>query len=259
MKIKFILKNERLPYKKRITNAIKKIHILGNGPSLKSTINKIDLENDEVLMVNFSPNTEMFFKLKPKFFALADPAFFKYKNHFRSTDIENLYSNLEKVNWNMTIFIPSHFDLKIKNKNITIKKVFSLPFEGNVHLRNFLYKHNFASPKFQNVVILAIYSLINYGFKNIYLHGVETDSYKKVYINLEGYPIYFDEHYYGKEKINLVKTGFCKKGEFYKYLFAFAIMLKNYKYLKDYADFMNVEIYNYTINSMIDAFKKLSN
>ncbi len=45
----------------------KRVHVLGNGPSLDDSIHLVQ-DNDDVVMVNFSATTDLFLKLKPNFF-----------------------------------------------------------------------------------------------------------------------------------------------------------------------------------------------
>ena len=54
------------------------IYILGNGPSLKNTLDRdLDiLKNKECAVVNKFGNTDYFFHIKPSWYILADPAFF---------------------------------------------------------------------------------------------------------------------------------------------------------------------------------------
>jgi hypothetical protein len=59
-------------FKGKINNVI---HILGNGPSLKDSLDIIK-EGDDIAMVNFSPLTDIFFKYKPEMLILSDMFFF---------------------------------------------------------------------------------------------------------------------------------------------------------------------------------------
>ena len=112
---------------------VEDIVILGNGPSLNTTISESAefLALHKKLAVNFACNAPVFFDLRPEYYVLADP-------HFFASDAENvisLWSNLAKVDWQMTLFIPfkknsSRLSELASNKNIRIERYNLTPIEG---------------------------------------------------------------------------------------------------------------------------------
>ena len=86
-----------------------RIIILGNGPSLDGTI-KNDLSKLQAspsLAVNFAANADEFQVLAPRYYVLADPHFFNGRN---DPNVKRLHDNINrKVNWEMTLFVPSRY------------------------------------------------------------------------------------------------------------------------------------------------------
>ena len=60
----------------------KKLIVMGNGPSLRQTIDASEpiLRKYDTMAVNFAANTPDFFRLRPRHYILADPHFFKTDN-----------------------------------------------------------------------------------------------------------------------------------------------------------------------------------
>lgn len=245
----------KIPLIKKNKNILKKeIHILGNGPSgLKTLPSNVE----ELVTVNFFINTDEFYQLKPKYHFLIDNAFFDNGKVLRE-EINKLFENLEKkVDWNLTLVVRSRKKIKINNSKITIiyLRMPFLTYENNITLK--MYEYNLATPFFINVVISAIYFTINTGYKSIYLHGVESDSFKDIKVNFECDVILEDKHSYGNKFRNLTKEGITNKKELYKKIKSDYLMLYNYYLLSIYSDKRKSKIFNCCINSMIDSFEKI--
>ena len=119
----------------------KKSIILANGPSLKKDIKKIlnKKNNFEFYGVNYFAMTKIFKMIKPNYYAIADPIFWKkdINNKFKS-DNSKLFKILSKVNWNMHLICPSvgaKIVSKKLNKNRYIKVI---PLRSNYlyHFKN---------------------------------------------------------------------------------------------------------------------------
>jgi hypothetical protein len=121
-----------------------------------------------------------------------------------------------------------------------------------------LYKRNFSMPTLQNVIVLAIYISLQKGYKNIYLHGVDSDSYKNICINPQNEMVTTDFHYYGSSNRNLsdLKWAGFSKGSLYKRLECEVTMFRSYVDLAAYADYLGAQVINASPNSMIDAFER---
>jgi len=235
---------------------IKKIHILGNGPSSLSTFNGSKDDNDEVMCVNYFGLVKDFLYIKPKYYVLIDPVYF-IDLHDKNLNLINM---LNRVTWELILIIPSkyikNYDNLITNHHILLQSIRMDYLPGNNKFVYYLYKHNLATPRFQNVIIGCIYIAINKGFKNISLHGVEASEFKNFIVNIDNEILLKTEHFYGQNSINLTKEGRLKKGEFWKQLSYYVTMFKEFNHVSKYAKHMDCQVHNHTNNSYIDVFEK---
>lgn len=243
------------------------IHILGNGPSsLKSFYNKYKVI-DEVIVCNFFLKNQDFLKIKPKYYIIIDSYFYDYKNNEK---LKEFYEKLNNVDWDMNLILLGHIEKEMKSKvpisnsKINILKLKYSPLEMVNKYVYKLYSLNLATPKFQNVIISSIYISLNLGFKNLFLHGVESNSINNFKIDENNNILLEENHSYGKSVINLTDEkgempkhlGLFKKGEFYKRLKCEVDMFYNYFILERYSIYLKAKIVNCTPGSYIDAFEK---
>jgi hypothetical protein len=232
------------------------INILGNGPSCHDTFNRNLCMNEKIMVVNFTAITDVFFEYKPEFYVLIDPSYFEVK----SDKFILLYEKLAKVDWSMTLFVPTSYrkqaEALVCNPNIILKFINFNYLPGKSKAVFNLYQRNIASPRFQNVLIACLYVSINIGFKEIKLHGVEHSEFQMYEINEYNEVLINQKHFYGSDTINLTKEGKILKGEFWKYLQYYSFMLEAYSQMKSYSDFLRCNIVNYTKKSFIDSFDK---
>ncbi|NDV96118.1 hypothetical protein D0T84_14525 [Dysgonomonas sp. 521] len=254
-------------------NPIKKesldtIAVLANGPSLKDVIPNIlineEFKNVDFVVLNFFAFDDIFFKIKPKYYCLADPMFF-HENH-RIKDVRKLFSILEnKVNWNLSIFIPSPFYNKfvsfsqLKNTNINIIKVNNLVYRGFPSLRNFFYKKGAAIPSINTVLILALYVSIQMGSKSIRLYGADHDLFKHVSVNDNNQLCSIDSHFYDEKLTPLKPLRRNRDDKIWKisdFLESMYLMFKSHDQLASFAIYSNIKIINCTKGSMIDSYER---
>lgn len=236
---------------------VRKINILGNGPSGLETLYKREVLNTDLATVNFFIKTDEFYLLKPKFHYLIDPLFFAENSIIKNEVIEIIKKMEDFVDWKLNLLVMTSEIIEFKNKNIEViyLKNNSLDYENKIAFK--LFEKNIATPYFINVVIAAIYYSINLGYSEISLHGVESDSFKDVIVDKNCNVLLEDRHFYGKKTINLTKEGRIPKGKLYKKIECDYKMLYNYYILEKYSKYKKVKIYNYCLNSMIDSFKKI--
>ncbi|MEG2587496.1 MAG: hypothetical protein RSA05_05205 [Cetobacterium sp.] len=243
------------------------IHILGNGPSSLKTFYNRYKKGDKVIVCNFFLKNEHFFKIKPKYYIIIDPYFYEYKNNQK---LDEFYNKLNKIDWDINLILLGHLEkemksrLPITNSKIKILRLKYAPLEIMNKYVYKLYKFNLATPKFQNVIVSSIYISLNLGFKNLFLHGVESNSVNNFKIDKDNNILLQEEHSYGKSIINLTDEngdmpkylGLFRKGEFYKRLKCEVDMFYNYYLLEKYSKHLKSQIINYTPFSYIDAFEK---
>ena len=109
---------------------------------------------------------------------------------------------------------------------------------------------------FIKITLSGWYSLINFGYKEIYVHGVESNLFKNLEVNTNNEIYILEKHVYGEKIRNLTKEGEYKKGELYKKLRADSDLFFNYLLVNNYAKIMNVNLINCTPGSLIDSLKK---
>lgn len=258
----------------QITNPIKKdkkgkVVVLANGPSLKEiipllTTSKEFTEDVDFIVLNFFAFNEIFFEIKPQFYCLADPIFFKKNN--QKDKVKLLFSIFnERVNWSLDIYIPAiyyksfvHFS-RIDNKNINIYPVNNIEYSGYEKFRNYFYKKGLSIPRIQNITILSTYVGIQKGYDIIALYGVDHDVYKSTYIDSQNQLCLIDIHFYDKEKIITPKPIRHPNGKVWKiseYMEAMYLTFKSHDLIASYSKYVNVRIINYTKNSMIDSYER---
>lgn len=236
------------------------IVILGNGPSLNTTISESAefLALHKKLAVNFACNAPVFFELKPEYYVLADP-------HFFTSDAENvisLWSNLAKVDWQMTIFIPfkkkSNRIIELShNKNITIERYNLTPIEGFKGFCHKIFNSGLGMPRPRNVLIPSIMLAIAAGFKKIYIAGADHSWMKTISVNDNNEVVSIQPHFYkeNEQEKKRVNTEYMHY-PLHQIVYSFYVAFKSYFEIKAYADSIGTEIWNITPGSFIDAFPR---
>ncbi len=255
-------------------NLIKKeslstIAVLANGPSLKDVISKIstseEFKNVDYIVLNFFAFDNIFFSIKPKYYCFADPMFF-HENH-RIKDVKKLFSILEnKVDWNLSIFIPSSLYnkftsfSKLNNKNIKIVKISNLTYKGFPCVRNILYRRGLAAPPFATVANLAIFVALNKGYKNINLYGVDHTFFDSLCVNDKNQLCNRDIHFYNNDFAVLkpiLRNDNDEPWKISEYLMGISLMFESHDLLFEYSQYLGSNILNCTKNSMIDSYKRM--
>lgn len=235
------------------------VHILANGPSLKSMLEEhLDfLSCHDTLAVNHFASNPTFSVIKPKYYVLLDPAYFGgYCPKELQDRIPVLMANLSKVSWPMTLYVPytktvvRDAESRLNNPNIKV-----VPFNGTrvlgfMWFRNWAYKYNLGIPSSKNVLLPSILLMLNHGYKKVYLYGAEFSWTKTYWVNPDDGKMYTDDvHFYDKTCIPL------KKGEFKFNLRCLAEALDATDIYEEYALYLKSKIINRTPGSFIDSFE----
>lgn len=265
--IKVIFSIKYIPTFNKIDNE-NNIFILGNGPSLK-----INLERDinflmqrTVLCVNGFSLSPEFKMIKPKYYLLADDAF--WKNNY-SEDVNNFVSNvLESIvsttSWPMKMFIPfkakknKQFINKLKkNKFINISYYNSNTIKGFVKINHLLFKYNLGMPSTQNVLIPSLMIAINLKYSKIYLLGADHSWHENYIVNENNIVCIKDAHFYDPNPVYKPLLNEGKPIRLHELFESLAKAFQTYHIIKHYADFQKVEVYNTSEKSYIDAFPRV--
>lgn len=249
--------------------------ILGNGPSLKDTLNSGDLDfikQKKKFCVNEAVHSEYFQLLKPDYLVFMD-SFYWTKDVAEPHRSSYLKINefLSTIDWEMKIFMPKHAqnwnffkDVPEKNKNVEIIYIETNTSSiQNENVKFLEYKQNLAMPRVQNVLVACLYLAINIGFKNVYVFGADHSWHETIYINYENMLCLKDKHFYDEKQIEEHKpayknpegTELWTMAEFFE---AFSYKYKSYEELEKYSQSMGTKIYNSSKISYIDAFERLA-
>lgn len=238
--------------------------VLGNGPSLNDTIENSYgfIKDRRCLAVNFAANTELFFKLKPEFYVLADPHFF---NAFDQPNVSSLWKVIAtKVDWNMTLYVPSEikkcgkwYDDAISNTYINICLFNMTPVEGFNRFENWAFDTGLGMPRPRNVLIPALMIALRMQFKTVFIAGADHSWTKTLSVNDNNEVVSVQPHFYEEDEAEKkrVKTDYLKY-PLYEIMYSFYVAFRSYFTINRYARSLNARIYNITPESFIDAFER---
>lgn len=239
----------------------KRLVVMGNGPSLRDVIDKrLDaLTANDVMAVNFAANTPEFFTIRPAYYTIADPHFYRSVN---DANVASLLANLHRVDWSMTLFLPSHVDVMsrlIDNDNITVVRYNAIGIEGWEWLARVAFNARRGMPRPRNVLIPAIMIGVWLGYREIYIVGADhswtrslaVDEDNRVITNL---PHYYADNDHEQQRVKAVYADIPLHRLFHSYYVAF----KAYHEIAPWTKKRGVAIYNATPGSFIDAFPRRS-
>ncbi|GHV47600.1 hypothetical protein FACS1894181_01370 [Bacteroidia bacterium] len=254
------------PIKKKYSGTVA---VLANGPSLKEVIPKLttkEFENIDFIVMNFFALDDVFFKIKPKHYCLADPMFFK-ANH-RIDDVSKLFNILQnKVDWKLNLYLPSirykefiAFS-KLNNDNIQIVKTNYVGFRGYEVFRNYFYKKGLSSLGLSSVALLAIYIGIQCGYNEEQLYGVDHTFFDNLFVNDKN-QLYSKYSHFDTDKTVTTLSPLLRNDTdcFWRisdYIYQQSKIFKNHDISAKYAQYMNVLIINCTKNSLIDSYNRI--
>jgi hypothetical protein len=247
--------------------------VIGNGPSLKQTLEKKSffLNEREIMCVNDFAQSKYFGQVKPAYYLLIDPTYWskKMSRHLKNTCLKTAQSIKKSVVWPMIIFLPleaegsSIFkDLQRSNSNIRVRYFSLVEARSPSFIKNFLLRHNFGAPPAQNVLVAGIFICLNMGFKKIYLVGADHSWHENLYVGNNNTLYFKDVHFYGKRKpkaIPVYKDAEESKRRVFKMSEMFASLSRaflGYEELERYSKHLGAKVYNASERSYIDAFER---
>lgn len=257
-----LYKHYEFPYKP--TYKGKTAYILANGPSLKTELSDLlakDINLQESLVVNFFVETDLFTQIRPKYYCLADPMFFK--EDILSDRVLGVFELLnDTVQWPMTLFVwksgESFLPRYIQNPNIKIVGLSILLYGGFERNRYKCYRKGTAVPSYVNVTIMALYALLNLGYSKIYLYGVDHSFLAGLGVNDNNRLCMVDKHFYGIEKYEFGPDVYGKICTMKDFVYDKYLTFAEHERMRGYADFLGAEIINCTKDSWIDAYTRLA-
>lgn len=236
--------------------------ILGNGPSLRNTLDEEFewLMAQDMMAVNFAALSPEFFRLRPKYYILADGHFFNSLQ--KDSNVRKLWDMLGNVTWQMTMLIPSNVKHLVKPllmnaPGIKVRYFNLTPIEGFSWLNHLLFSAGLGMPRPRNVMIPAIMEGIRLGYKKIYLCGADHSWTKTLDVDKENFVISIQPHFYEDNEEEHKRVRETYKGlHLHDVLGSMTIAFHSYWEIANYAKKKNIEIINATPGSMIDAFPR---
>ncbi|MCM1319983.1 MAG: hypothetical protein NC217_06335 [Muribaculaceae bacterium] len=247
-------------FKKGCRSEHDELVILGNGPSLRHTIDTEmpALMSRQRLAVNFAANSPEFRKLKPQLYVLADPHFFVGVD--TDPNVARLWTNLADVDWEMSLYVPGKMVKLVRsrlNNDLTVKGFNLTPAEGMSALVYPLYNSGLAMPRPRNVLIPSIMIGIREGFKTIYIAGADHTWSKTLEVDEENRVVTVQPHFYkdnAEEKTRVTST--YANYHLHDILQSLYVAFRSYHQIQAWAQRKGVRIINITPGSFIDAFPR---
>jgi hypothetical protein len=245
--------------------------ILGNGPSLKDFLEKHQsfIKGKDTLAVNHFADTDAYQQIKQTYYMINVPEFWtddvdedvlKRRNQL----IENL---IEKTGWKLHLILGTGakkskkwLDIPKKNPNIRLFFINPTPVEGFQKFRFFCYKKLCGMPRPHNVLIPSLISGINMGYKKIYLTGADHSWLQDIFVAPDNTVYLTQRHFYDAQtaRPDVMKKLGKNKRRLHEILHKFMLSFQAYFDLDAYAKNRNVQIFNITPYSYIDAFQRLN-
>ena len=171
--------------------------ILGNGPSLAAELPELlrDPGDRDFMAVNYFALDERFTLLRPSYYVLSDPMFFR-DSPLRDRVAELYRVMNERVAWPMTLYVqyynPERFDYRaaLPNPLIRIVPFHTTLFRGFRSLEFRLFRRGLGSANFGTVVQVGEYIALLLGYRRVELYGVDHPLLEGVYPP-NPYPIEF--------------------------------------------------------------------
>jgi len=257
--------NTKLPKNKTTESCI----ILGNGPSLKESIEKHSdfIGKHDLYAVNFFADSPLYHELKPRYYVILAPELWEENPSDRVKGMRNaLFENIAKANWNMFFYIPhltkkSSFWKPIFQQHKHIKLVYfnPTPIEGFKTTNFWFYNRNIGMPRPHNVLIPSILFSIAQGYKNIYLLGADHSWLPQIWVTPHNEVLLTQKHFYDEKTAQALPMQNYKQGKsrrLHEILHKFMLAFQSYFELRAYAEKKGVNILNATPDSYIDAFER---
>ena len=245
-----------------------RIYILATGPSLKNDLPELFLSKEfaesDKICVNFFLNNEAILEVRPRYYCLADTAFFE-DNGPNSQKVNDFYLRLNKiVDWDMTLFsyISSKEKLAflkrhVSNPHVKIVPLTGLVYSGEDSGRFESWKKGESVPLYVNITIMAEYVSLNLGFTELYLYGVEHTFFDGLGVDDDNRLFIQDKHFYGSEK-RYITSSSRKEWHIKDWMYDKYLTFREHELMQGYAEYLGATIINCTRNSLIDAYPRLS-
>ena len=250
-----------------------KMVLIGNGPSLNKSVElyKDEIIKNDRIATNYFASSDLFEQLKPTVYLFADPAFFDIPENQKKS-IEALFDAIvNKTRWPMRIIVPSVsnnsdlLQLVGKNSNIVVNFYYSGCQDVGLMSKFEAWDKNLVCPPSQNVMNVALYLSLYWGYKETYLIGADSSFLEDLRVDQETNEIYtLDSHFYNNKIVYTDKSFYDNKErgrsrsdwKLHNLIYAHGRMFEYYYDLKQYADYKGLKVYNASEYSWINVFER---
>lgn len=244
--------------------------ILGNGPSLGEDLPRLIARGEylekDFLAVNFFADDERFAVVRPAYYVLSDPMFFR-RSAYRDRVMEFYKTLNERVTWPMNLYVqyynPEHFDYRavLPNPLIRIVRFHTQVYRGFPGVERWLFRRGLGSANFGTVVQVGEYVALLLGYRRIELYGVDHTLLEGLTVDDGNRLCRLDRHYYDDGSSTAVPQPIFQKVPprpytMAVYLAEVAELFRGHEVLRDFAISLGARIVNRTRGSMIDAYER---
>jgi len=246
--------------------------ILGNGPSLKESLRDdyVFISERNKMCVNDFVISDYFEQLKPEYYFFMDPDVCNptLSQHMKDR-LTTIYEALsQKVKWPIVVFLPESakqwnyfMDLPVINGFIKLIYLNTAPLNLAVSKNKFeLFRKNISMVPPHNVLVSCIFMAINFGYEEIYIMGADHSWIENLFVAPDNKLYWCDSHFYDTKDEKLVPI--YKNGEesdtftMGELMTGYAKLYNSYYELDEYAKSLNIQIFNMSKKSFIDAFTR---
>jgi len=257
--------NSRYGYRQGVN---KEAYVLACGPSLTNDIGDYieQLSKKDVFVMNHFALADFFVLLKPRFYVLADPAYWVDElSEAEEKSVAELTNCLiNRVCWDMALFVPifalqsRRMKLIKENKHIKLIGYSSLSLNGFHFCRNYWYRKNMGMSPPQTVLNASVFLALNSGYKVINVLGADHTFIKQLSVGFDNLIYVEDAHFYDTEKAKKtpIVDGVSRDWTIETWLTCILKMFRSHYVLKDYAKYLGAEIYNLTSETLLDVYKR---
>jgi hypothetical protein len=268
---RFFRYRNRLPYRKA---GDRECVLIGNGPSLMQTLATRSewIRQRDSLCVNYFAESKEFSFLRPKYYVLLDPGFWKRDvaecHAVRRAQLLNIIAR--ETDWPLHLFLPAVCEVKQdydgasrRNPLVVVRYYNHYPVVSYWPIDWILYKYNIATPSAQNVLLAGCYIALNLGYKTLYLIGADHSWHEEVVVDDANRVCFRDKHFWddsGEVKLLPVfKAGTTSETDtIHEFFFNLYSAFRGYHVTALYANRLGASIFNASHRSYIDAFPRYS-
>lgn len=255
--VKIALQSRR-PTVGRVAAPGESLIVMGNGPSLNDTMRDCaaSLKANRLMAVNFAANAPQFYELRPDFYVIVDPVFFR---DIDNANVGKLWENLStRVDWPMKLLVPAKAKVPVGlPENIAVERFNPVGVEGFQWVEHAAYRAGLGMPRPRNVLIPAIMAGMMLGFKNIYVVGADHSWSKTLSVTEDNTVVSIQPHFYADNSAEHERVASVYKNiRLHEIMYSFYVAFRSYFTLESYAKSRGVNIYNSTPGSFIDAFER---